>query len=251
LVALGVDLIVTVTTPLALDVRRASASIPVVMITSGFPVEAGVAASLARPGRNVTGNSVYAGGGIFGKYLEFLKSVRPRLKRLGVFWDWIPPNILLEEVQPAIEEFRASASTLDIVLRFYEIRSTTDLDAALSMLGPGAIDALFATSGPVNGQPRNSARLVQFSTDRKIPTMTDFRGRLFRAGFLMTYSPSPSHLSRKAADYVDRILKGANPGDLPIERPSKFDLIINLKTAKALGLTIPESLLQRADQVIE
>ena len=250
LISLGVDVIVTVTTPLAVEARRASTTVPIVMLTSGFPVEAGLAASLARPGGNVTGSSVFAGG-VWGKYLELLKTVRPSMRRLAVAWDWVPPNILASEVKPALESFRRAADALGLTMSFQEVRTAADLDHVLTRSAGDRPDALFATSGPVHVQQRESARIVEFAAARKLPTITDFRGALFQAGILMTYSPNPARLSEKAAEYVDRILRGTRPEDLPIEQPAKFDLVINLRTTKALGLTIPPALLLRADQTIE
>jgi putative ABC transport system substrate-binding protein len=250
LVRRGVDLILTITTPLAVAARRASRSIPIVMITSGYPVEAGLAASLAQPGGNVTGNSVFAGVELFGKYLELFKILKPQMKRLAVLWDWVPPNILAEETEASLAELRQAATRLSVSLHFHEVRTRRDLDQALSAISGDRVDALFATSGPVHVQPDNAARLVQRAAAERIPTMTDFRGHLFEAGILVTYSPDPVQLGHRAADFVDRILRGAKPGDLPIERPSKFDLVLNLQTARALGLTIPPSLRLRATQVI-
>lgn len=251
LVNLKVDLIVTFSTPLAVSARRATGTIPVVMALSGYPVETGLAASLARPGGNVTGNSAWAGGELWGKHVELLRQLVPGMTRLAVLWDWVPPAITHEERTVSLGAFQRAASALGVTLRLLEIRTPEDLDRALTTLAGERVDALFATSGPVHAQPPTSTRIVELSLARRLPTMTDLSGRFFRAGILMTYSPSLADLTRRAAFFVDRILRGAKPGDLPIEQAAKLDLIINLKTAKAIGLTIPPALLLRADQVIE
>jgi putative ABC transport system substrate-binding protein len=126
-----------------------------------------------------------------------------------------------------------------------------DVESALASIAHEGTDALYVTTGPVHGQARTAERLARFAIERRLPTMTDFAGVMLHAGLLMTYSANPTGLAQQAAHFVDRILRGARAADLPIERPSKFDLIINLKTAKAVGVVIPPSLLLRADQLIE
>jgi putative ABC transport system substrate-binding protein len=251
LVALNVDVIVTIVTGHAVAARRATAEIPIVMATSGYPVEVGLVKSYARPGGNVTGNSVYAGKELLGKHAEILKVLVPRLARLAVLWDYIPPIVEVGEGEPALTELKQAAATLGIAVTVWETRRSEDVESALAAISGDRPDALYVTSGPVHTQPQTTGRIVQFAQERRLPTMTDLAGGVFRAGALMTYSANVRALGRQTARFVDQILRGARPGDLPIERPSKFDLIINLRTAKALGLTIPPSLLLRADQIIE
>ena len=173
------------------------------------------------------------------------------MTRLGVLWDYVPPVTYEGEGELGLDELKRGAGTHRFSLRVWTIRNTKDVEAALVALPAEHVDALYVTAGSVHLQAQTTSRIVQFAQERRLPTMTDFGGTLFRAGMLISYSANPVALARQAAGFVDRILRGARPADLPIERPSKVDLAINLKTAKALGLTIPQSLLQRADQVIE
>ena len=248
LVAQKVDVILTSGTGNAVAAMRATAEIPIVMMASGYPVEVGLVGSYARPGGNVTGNSIYAGTELFGKHVEILKTLLPRLRRLAVLWGWLPPVTYVGEGELALDELKRAANTLDVGLRVWETRRVEDVESALKAISTDRADALYVSGSPVNR--RTAAKIVEFARKERLPTMTDVRP-LFEAGILMTYSANPETLARQAAGFVDRILRGARPADLPIERPSKLELLINLKTAKALGLTIPQSLLQRADQVIE
>ena len=249
--ALKVDVIVTIVTGNAAAAKRATAEIPIVMMTSGYPVEVGLVKSYARPGGNVTGNSIYAGEGLFAKHPEILKMAVPHLARLAVLWNYIPPIVEVGEGELALAELKRAATTLGMAVRVWETRRSEDVESALAAISADRPDALYVTGGTVHAQPQTADRIVKFAEERRLPTMTDFAGAVFSAGILMTYSANLRELGRQTARLVDRILRGARPADLPIERPSKFDLIINLKTAKALGLTIPPSLLLRADQVIE
>jgi len=227
---------------------RATAEIPIVMIASGYPVEVGLVKSYARPGGNVTGNSIYAGTELFGKHVELLKTLLPRMRRLAVLWGWVPPFAYVGEGELALEELKRAANTLDVGLRVWETRRAEDVGAALTAMSTDHADALYVSGSPVHR--RSAAKIVEFARRQRLPTMTDTRG-LFEAGILMTYSANSAMLARQAAAFVDRILRGARPAELPIERPSQLELIINLKAAKAIGLTIPQSLLLRADQVIQ
>jgi putative ABC transport system substrate-binding protein len=250
LVDLRADVILTMITGNALAAQQASTRIPVVMVSSGYPVEAGLAESLSRPGRNVTGNTSHVEG-LFGKYPEFLRVLSPQLSRLAVVWDYLPPAATTREEELALDEMAHAARRMGITVSVRRVRGKADVDGALTAFASAGIGALFVTSGPVHAQPEVAQLIAGFAQRRRIPTMTDFAGAFFNQGGLMAYSASPAALGRRAAHFVDRILRGANPGDLPIERPSKFDLIINLKMAQAIGLTIPQSLLLRADQLIE
>ena len=248
LAAQKVDVIVTSGTGNAVAAMRATAEIPIVMMASGYPVEVGLVKSYARPGGNVTGNSIYAGTELFGKHVEILKTLLPRMRRLAVLWGWVPPFAYPGEGELALDELKRAANTLHVGLRIWETRRVEDVEPALRAVSADQADALYVSGSPQHRQ--TAARIVEFARKQRLPTMTDTPG-LFQAGILVTYSANPATLARQAAASVDRILRGARAGELPIERPSKLDLIINLKAAKAIGLTIPQSLLMRADRVIE
>ena len=252
LIHLKVDLILTFTTAQAQAAQQASRTVPIVMITSGFPVEAGLAASLARPGGNVTGLSVYAGGGLFAKYLDLLKELIPSLQRFGVFWNYVPPGFLKEEAAVGLGELKAAAVAAGVMARIFEIDSPAALNQAPNVTREARVEAVFVTSGGPLITEGISAEIMAFTLQHRIATITDFAsGAFFNAGCLMAYSASLTEMARRGAAFADRILRGARPGDLPIELPTKFELFINLKTARALGLTIAPSLLLRADRVIE
>jgi len=246
-----VDLILAITTANAQAARRASGTVPIVMLTSGFPIEAGLAASLARPGGNVTGLSAYADGALFTKYVQLLKELVPALARFAVLWNYVPPGFVKEEVDASLGEMRRAARAIGATAHVFEIGSRAALDDALRALGRERVGAMFVTSGGPLFTEEVAAEIMAFSLKHRIPTMTDFAGTFFNAGSLVTYSASPTEMGRRGAAFVDRILRGARPADLPIELPTRFDLLINLKTARALGVTIPPSLLTRADRVIE
>jgi putative ABC transport system substrate-binding protein len=250
LAALKVDVIVTLVTGNAVAAKRATAETPIVMMNSGYPVEVGLAKSYGRPGGNVTGNTAYAGTEVFGKHVEILKTLLPRMRRLAVLWGYVPPFVHPREGELALDELKRAANTLGVTMRVLKTRRMEDVESALRAVSAEHTDtdALYVSGGSVHFQA--APRIVEFARERRLPTMTDVRP-VFQAGMLLTYSPSPAVLARQAAGFLDRILQGARPSELPIERPSKVDLIINLKTAKDLGLTIPPSLLLRADQVIE
>jgi putative ABC transport system substrate-binding protein len=250
LVGRPVDILLAVNTANARAARDASGVIPIVMVTSGYPVEAGLAASLARPGGNVTGNSIYAGAEVFAKHLSLIREVKSTIRQIGVLWDYAPPAFDVRDGETALDELRRAASTLGIILTLRMIRTPEDVDPTMILLAQDRLDALYVTSGPVNsGAPRLISQLV---TKYRLPSITDNSLSLVRDGVvLMAYSASIKALGARTAYFVDRILRGAKPADLPIELPSKFELVINLKTAKALGLTIPPSLLGRADEVIQ
>jgi putative ABC transport system substrate-binding protein len=185
---------------------------------------------------------------VFGKHVEILKTLVPRLRRLAILWGYFPPFVHAGEGELALEELRRAANALGVTLRVLETRRMDDVEAALRVVATEPIDALYVSGGSVHVQA--AAKIVEAAQKRRLPTMSDVRP-LFDAGMLITYSPSPAVIARQAAGFVDRILQGARPGDLPIERPAKVDLVINLKTAKELGLTIPPALLLRADRLIE
>ena len=248
LVEAKVDVMVGFGTAYALAAQRASRTVPIVMVTSGFPVEAGVATSLARPGSNVTGNSIYAGGEIFGKALELLREMLPHATTLGVLWDYTPPSIPQAEADIALKELRRAADKLALRTRIWETRAPEDVAAALAQARREALDGLFVTTGILHYNTRDP--ILRFVLERRLPTASDFWLPEMQAPVLV-YAPDPHELTREAARYVDRIFRGASPAELPIQLPSRFVLRLNLKTARAIGLTIPTTLRARADQVIE
>jgi putative ABC transport system substrate-binding protein len=251
LVEQGVDLIITQNTSHALAARQATSTVPIIMFTSGFPIEAGLAASLARPGGNVTGLSIYTGNEIFSKHVDLLRELVPSMRELGVVWDYAPPAFGEQEVELAIQGLRRGARAANIKVRLWMVRTDNDLTDTLSASGKAPINALFVTGGPINSRRANAPRITTFALRRRLPTITDFGRTLVDAGGLLSYSPDLRALADRTASFIERILRGAKPTELPIELPTKFELVINMKTAKALGLTIPQTLLLRADHVIE
>jgi putative tryptophan/tyrosine transport system substrate-binding protein len=244
------DLILAAITSYALAAHRLTKTIPIVMWTSGFPVEAGLAKSHAKPGMNVTGMSIYSGTGIFGKLLQLLLEAAPRIRRVGVLWTYVPPSHPKEEIEPAYRELREAAGVLGLDLRILEVTKTGQTRSALASVDAEKIDALLLTSGAPPFPHRREVTV--FAVERRLPTISDWEWPSIEPQPLMRYSPPPMALLRPAAVYVDRILRGgAKPGDLPIQRPARFELEVNIKTAKALGMALPQSLLLRADKVIE
>lgn len=242
------DLILTYSSIYALALHRATVSIPIVMWTSGYPVEVGVANSLARPGKNVTGNTQYAGTGIWGKLLELLRDSKPGIKRIGVCWGYVPPAFPKEEIEPCYEELRQAARALGVTANIVEFATPDGVPAALAEIEAGRPDALLITAGPAIWVARR--QVMEFAIKRRLPTVVDFIWEDDLTPVLMFAAPA-ADLIRRALYYVDRIRKGAKPGDLPIQLPPRFELIVNRKTAKAIGLKLPQSLLLRADRVIE
>jgi len=243
LVQLHVDIIVTASTPAAQAAKKATTTIPVVMSTGGDPVGAGLVASLARPGGNVTGLTHLAGPEMQQKLLEILKETAPRSQRLGVITNQtIPPEA------NSLAAMQGPARTLGLTLIALEVRQPDQFVPAFATIARDRIDSLLAFESPMNVAHRQ--QIVAFAAERRIPTVFGVRS-FVDAGGLMSYGADFPDLFRRAAVYVDKILKGAQPADLPVEQPTKFELVINLKTAKALGLTIPQSLLMRADEIIQ
>ena len=245
------DLIYTLNTAYAAEAHRLTKSIPIVMLSSGFPVESGLATSLGRPGKNVTGNSHYAGTGIFGKLLEILREAKPGAKRVAVLWSYVPPMHAREEIEPCYRELRTAAGLLGQTLQIIEISRPDEVAGALEKVEAGRADAMFVTSGL--GITPVMERVTKFAMAKRVPTIFDIDWIIpLEPGPLLTYSPSWTELTRQSVAYVVRILGGGiKPGVLPIQQPSKFELAVNLRTAKALSLTVPRSLLLRADRVIE
>lgn len=242
LVQLKVDVIVVSGTQAARAAKQATSTIPIVMTVSSYPDKIGLVESLARPGGNVTGLS-NLGPELLGKSFELLKEIAPKVSRLAVLRNPASP---VERV--VFEEMLAAAPAFGLEIQSIEMRTPEDSAEAFATVTASRADALFALGNPVNF--KNRQVIVDFALKRRLPSL--YQERLFvDAGGLLSYAPGFSDLFRRAATYVDKILKGAKPADLPVEQPTKFELVINLKTAKALGLTIPQSLLQRADAVIQ
>jgi putative tryptophan/tyrosine transport system substrate-binding protein len=243
LVRLRVDVIVASPTPAALAAKNATATIPIVGIGFDNPIENGLVASLARPEGNVTGLSYGVGPEIFGKDMELLREMLPGLRHVAVLSNPASPNHA-----PMISNVKRAVQSLGVEVSFLEASGPGDFDGAFAALADQRVGALFVFGDPMLGVHR--ARLAALALQYRVPSMHTNRPHV-EAGGLMCYGPSFSDLWRRAAMYVDKILKGASPGDLPVEQPTKFELVINLKTAKALALQIPPTLLARADEVIE
>jgi len=227
-------------TPVALAAKRATTTIPIVMTNVGDPVEAGLVASLARPGGNLTGLSSMSPD-ITGKRLELLKEVVPALSRVAVLWNPANPSAALQ-----LQELQTAARALQLQVQALEVRGPDEFDHAFNAAqGAGAVVVL---GDPMFTQHRT--RITALARRSRLPGMYVFR-QFVEAGGLMSYGVSLSDLWRRAASYVDKILKGAKPADLPVEQPMKFELVLNLKTAQALGVTLPPHLLVLADQVIQ
>jgi len=243
LVRTKVDAIVTAGTPGALAAKQATKTIPIVMAVAGDAVGTGLVASLARPGGNVTGSTAIVQE-LEGKRLELLKEVVPKLSRVAFLAN--PTNPLNPIV---LKQTQLAASALRLKLEpIVKVRGIPELEQAFATISSARPDALIMIADRFLLAER--ARIVEFAEKRRLPTMYPY-GEMVRDGGLMSYSPSYPDLLRRAAGYVDKILKGAKAADLPVEQPTKFELVINLKTAKALGLTIPLSVLGQAGQVIE
>ena len=241
LVRLKVDVIVTEATPPTLAAKQATAVIPVVFAAVSDPVGTGLVASLARPGGNVTGLSIQ-GTDTVGKRVGLLREVLPDLRRLAIMANVGNPGSVLE-----MGEAQATAHTLGLEVITSEIRRAEDIAPAFEALRKRA-DALYVCPDPLMNT--NRTRINILAVGARLPTMHGIR-EYVEAGGLMSYGLNLPDQFRRAADYVDKILRGAKPADIPVEQPTKFDLVVNLTTAKALGLTIPEAFLLRADEVIE
>jgi len=241
LVRLKVDVILTSGTPEVLAAKQATSVIPIVFATAGDPVGNGLIASLARPGGNVTGMSLQSND-TAGKRVELLREVVPSLRRLAILANVGNPFSVLE-----LGEAQAAARTLGLEVDTLEIRRPEDIAPAFEAL-KGRAQALYVCAdGLVNA---NRIRINTLALSVRLPTIHGYRDYV-EAGGLMSYGANLPDLFRRSADYVDKILRGAKPADIPVEQPTKFDLVINLTTAKALGLDVPSSLLARADEVIE
>jgi putative ABC transport system substrate-binding protein len=243
LVQLKVDALVAVTQPAALAAQRATTTIPIVFILVPDPVASKLVKSLAHPGGNITGLSQLAFD-MSAKRVELLKQMVPNLSRIALLCNPSDPEV----TRRTFDESRVAADRLNIVLEQVEARGPTDLEQAFSIIVERKFDGIVITSDPMLFNERK--RIGDWATSRKLPTMM-FNGEMPKAGGLMSYSASNSALFYRGAAFVDKLLKGAKPADLPVELPTKFELVINMKTAKALDITVPQTLLVAADRLIE
>ncbi len=242
LVQLKPDIIVTHGMAATRAVQQASTTIPIVIAAADDPLAGGLVASLARPGGNITGLSIITPD-LTGKRLELLKEILPGLTRVAVLWNSGNPIS-----EPELRKAEVAARTLGLQLQPLAVRDSHEFASAFSTMKRERVGALFLLSDAMFFGQRKE--LVALAASHRLPLVSHLR-EFADAGGLMTYGPNVVDLHRRAATYVDKILKGANPGDLPIEQPTKFDLAINLKTARALGITVPPSVLGRAEHVIE
>jgi putative ABC transport system substrate-binding protein len=240
-VQVKVDLIVTSSTNDSIVMKRVAPQIPIVFAVSGDPVGYGLVASLARPGGNVTGLSIQSPDSA-GKRIQLLREIVPGLHRLTTLANPSSPNVELE-----VTELQAAARTFDLDVATAEIRRIADVDSTFESLKSRA-DALYVIADPLVNA--NRVLIATLALGARMPMMCGFR-ELVEAGCLMSYGPNLPDLYRRAAEFADKILRGAKASDIPVEQPTKFDLVINLKTAKELGLTVPPGLLAMADEVIE
>jgi putative ABC transport system substrate-binding protein len=243
LVRVDVDVIVAANTAIAVAAKQATSRIPIVMAIGGDPVALGLVASLARPGGNVTGLSFGVGMGTFGKGLELLKEAVPAARRVAVLSNPINPAH-----GPAVEHLRGVAPSVGVHLQLLEARGPDEFERAFAAMDRERAEALLVVADSMFGF--NRARLQGLVSRSRLPAMYGAREHT-EAGGLMSYAVDVRDNFRRAAAYVDKILKGARPADLPVEQPTKFELLINLKAAKTLGLVIPPPLLARADRLIE
>jgi putative ABC transport system substrate-binding protein len=242
LVHLKVDLIVVTSTPGARAATHATKEIPIVFGNVSDPVASGIVASLARPGGNATGWSNMLPE-LSGKLLELLKEVMPGISRVAVLWNPGNPGKALD-----LKEAQAAARVLGVTLQSLEVRASKDMETAFSVMGKGRPDGIITFLDALTLAHRQ--RIVDFAAQKRLPAVYQAK-EFVQTGGLMSYAPNSEYQWHHAATLVDKILKGARPADLPVEQPTRFELAINLKTAKALGLTFPPSILVRADQVIQ
>jgi putative ABC transport system substrate-binding protein len=242
LLALNVEVLVTAGTPPTLAIKRATSTVPLVMIAVGDPIGSGIVQSLAHPGGNITGLSSIAPE-LEGKRLELLREIIPQLSHVAVLWNPLNPFH-----KASLQHARDAAQVLKIKILAVGIKATDDLDGAFKTIENDRPEALLILADRVF--LHNRVRLMEFATRHRLPSVNAYH-ELVEAGGLMSFGPSYEDMHRRAAEFIDKILKGAKPGDLPVELPTKFTLVVSVKAAKALGITVSESFLLRADQVIE
>ena len=241
LARLKAEVIVVGGIPGALAVKKATSSIPIVFVGTGDPVSSGVVASLAKPGGNVTGMSLQ-GVDLAAKRLELLKDAFPKVVRVAFLFDPTDPTGVL-----GLKGTQDAAPALRVILQLVEVRNVSDFVSAFTAITREHADALLTSDTVIFNN--NRTRIVEFAATRRLPAMYGLR-EFVETGGLMSYAASLPDVYRRAATYVDKILKGTKPADLPVERPTKFELVINLKTAKQIGVTFPQSVLFQADKVI-
>ena len=235
---LQLDAIIAYTTPGAIAARKATTTIPIVFLFVGDPVGSGVVPSLAHPGGNATGISLLATE-LSVKRLEILLELAPKASRVAILWNDTNPGMLLRS-----REAQDAATKLGVAIKSVGVH----FDSAFAMIASEPIDALLTIVDPFTLQHRK--RIVDFAAERRLPAIYE-AGEFVETGGLISYGPNLLIIEQRAAEYVDKIFKGTKPADLPVEQPSKFEMLINMKTANALGLSIPPSIMLRADRVVE
>jgi putative ABC transport system substrate-binding protein len=243
LVSLKVDAIVAETWPAIVAAKEATSTIPIVMAVSSDPVQTGLVASLAHPGGNITGLTTLSTG-LSQKRLELLKEVVPQLSRMGLIW----ASVAAPDKAPGVRETQVAARALNVEIEYVEIHVADDWEAAVGTVSRAGVEGLIQLCDPVTLSRRNA--LVNFAAKSRLPSMYETREYVDEGG-LMAYGASLTAMGRQSAIYVDKILKGAGPADLPVEQPTRFDFMVNLKTARALGLTLPQEVLIQATEVIQ
>lgn len=242
MVRLNVDIIIVVTTPAALAVKKATTTIPIVFPNAINPVESGLVASLAHPGGNLTGGAAQTAI-LSAKRLEIFKEVVPRLSRVAVLWNAANPALAF-----AWRETQGAARALGVAVQSHEVRALKDFEPVFASMAEERPDTLLVLQDALTLQHRKE--IIDFAIQKRLPGMFVAK-EWVEAGGLMSYGESLPDMYHRAAYFVDRILKGAKPADLPVEQVTKFELVVNLKTAKAMGLTLPPTILARADELIE
>jgi putative ABC transport system substrate-binding protein len=243
LASLKVDVIVAVVTQAAVAAKQSTATIPIVMIAVSDPVQSGLVASLGRPGANITGTSALTAQ-LVGKQLELLREMLPKASRVAALWN--PANSVFQKQQA--DEAKASATGLGIRLSFFEVRTGDELDRTFAEIAKQKMNALIVLGDPVLYS--HASRIGKLAANYRIPAVAGAR-EYINVGGLMAYGPTFTDNYRRAATYVDKILKGTKPADLPVEQPTTFELVINARTAKSMGITIPNSLVMRADEIVK
>jgi len=242
LVGSNVDLITVLSTPAALAALNATRTIPIIFTGVGDPAGAGVVPNLARPGGNITGISLLATE-LSSKRLEVLREIVPNMSRVAMLWNDTNPSMVLRA-----HEAQTAATKFGVVIQSVGVHIPMDLDAAFVAIESGHVDALLTLVDPFTREHRK--RIVDFAAQRRLPAIYESR-EFVDSGGLISYGPSLLNMHRRAAEYIDKVFKGEKPADLPVEQPTKFELLIDMKTARALGVAIPQAILLRADEVIE
>ncbi len=251
MVAAQPDLLFTANTAYAVAARRHTTTLPIVLFASGYPVEAGLANSLAHPGGNVSGNTNFAGTGIWGKQMQLLREAKPDVRRIGVLWDYLPPDSPPQEAQVAFADMADGARQLGVSVIRVDVAHPQQLPAALARLKAARTQAVVPTTGSALWSVQS--QVMRYAAEQRWPSIVNWR--LFDTDDpypLLVYAPTAQGLMMQAVDTVLRVLKdGVNIGEVPIQQPTRFELVVNLKMARAIGLNVPKALLLRADEVIQ